>query len=136
MEGIKMKLKKAGSGFSLIEVLVSLSLVSLLITMTAELIVFSLMAKKKADSTTTQSRLAAGKLESLKAVPFDAEELREGEYSKTVRDGRGQNHRLQWRVENAAGGMKRVSVDVHPENAPEKPLSMGVYLLRELGPAP
>lgn len=131
-----MKPKKAGRGFSLIEVLVSLSLVSLLITMTAELIVFSLMAKKKADSTAMMAGLAAGKLESLKSVPFDAEKLREGEYSETVRDSRGRNHLLEWRVEQVTDALKRVGVDVRPENAPEKQLSMGVYLSRGLGSAP
>jgi len=125
---------KAPNGFSLIECLVSLALVIFLITGTVELIVLSLRAKQTADWNMRAASLISAKLESLKSVPFEAEEMRAGTYSETVREQRdGPVFRRTWTVEDPVVNMKRIQVAVSQEGVPARVAALALYISKDIG---
>ncbi len=63
-------------GFTLVEVLVSFALVFILITGTAQLTIHSLLVKRRADCNLRTAELASSKLEYLKSLPYESDELK------------------------------------------------------------
>lgn len=100
-------------GFTLIEVLVTLSLVTFLIAGTGELISLSLLAKKKAEAHAGVIHHLTDKLESLRSLPFEDPELRAGQYEEEIAaQGADPAFLVEWNIEDLAGGMKRIGIFV------------------------
>lgn len=128
-----MKKIKISRGFSLIEALISLALVSFLILGTGQLILHALWVKKGVEDRFEVMARAAQKLETLKAVPFESPELNEGDYSETSPDrNTGQKISCKWHVRELSPSLKRIEMDVHPVNHQEKRISLGLLISREL----
>ena len=123
-------------GFSLIEILVSMALALVLILGTAELIVYSLRAKKKGDLASGLARAATSRLDALRSLPFDAAGLEPGRYSETVLDELSRETlRLDWTVEEEER-MKRVFLATRSEDHPESELRLVLYISLDLGFGP
>jgi prepilin-type N-terminal cleavage/methylation domain-containing protein len=100
-------------GFTLIELLVTLSLVTFLIAGTGELISLSLLAKRKAEAHAGVIHLLTDKLEGLRSLPFDASELRAGQYEEGIAArGADPAFLVEWNIEDLSGGTKRIGIRV------------------------
>jgi hypothetical protein len=120
-------------GFSLIELLVSSSLIFFLITGTAQLIILSCGAKKKADFYLTAASHACSKLEYLKSLPFESAELDEGLHAESFKDNNSEEaFGREWKVEDIADNMKKVVVKIFSPNKPNKEATFLLLISREL----
>jgi len=121
-------------GFSLIEVLASMTLALLLLVGTAELITLSIWAKRKGDTTAALTQALSGRVESLKSLAFSPSGLAPGSYAETVRDGAGRGLYLhEWTVEDRGGRMTRVRVRVLPAGRPGAAASVVLWISKDLG---
>jgi prepilin-type N-terminal cleavage/methylation domain-containing protein len=100
-------------GFTLIETLVALGLVSFLIAGTAEMIGLALLTRRKAEACIEATRLLADKLERLRSLPFAHAGLEAGEYRETFEAAeKGGAYVMEWTVSDLPGRMKRVGIKV------------------------
>jgi len=96
-----MKRNMKQSGFSLIEVLEAMALVSFLLAGMGELLLHSLQAKRKTDTRFELTALLSAKLESLKTLPYDSAELQAGSHRLDIApEPRLGTVREEWRIEN------------------------------------
>lgn len=99
-------------GFTLIEVLVALTIVVILVAGAAELISLSLLLKKRADTHAAAARLVAEKLESLRGLPFGHEGLRAGANTETLGAAGEGVYVREWLIEDLSADRKRIGVHV------------------------
>jgi prepilin-type N-terminal cleavage/methylation domain-containing protein len=124
-------------GFSLIEVLVAMTLALILLLGTAELVTLSIWARRKGDTTAGLAQALSARAEGLKSLAFGPEGLPPGEYSETVRDEAGRGLYLhEWTVEDAGERMTRVRIKVSPAGRPEAGSSLVLWISKDLGFAP
>ncbi len=129
-----MKGQTNNRGFTLVEFLVSFTLVTLLITGMVQLTIHSLLVKRNADLNLKTSELASSLLEYFKSLPYESKELEEGLQSKTIReDGSLEVFRQEWRVENIFSNLKRIEVECFSEKHPLKKARLVLYISKELG---
>lgn len=127
----------ARAGFSLIESLVALSLGLILAAGGAQVLTFSLQAKRKGDLSTALNQVLLERLESLKALPFDDEALSEGEHAHLVSSEPGScRFEESWTVADEGDGMKRIALAVKAVGRPGPAVTAVLLICRELGFAP
>lgn len=121
-------------GVTLIEVLLSSSIVILLIMGLAQLTLHSLYVKRIADYRLRSAELASSKLEHLKSLPFDSAELDEStrEESIHVKGHQGHYQRV-WTIEDISLDMKKIEIECYFENYPKRKIRLALFLSRELG---
>jgi len=125
------------AGFSLIEVLVAMTLALILLLGTAELITLSIWAGRKGDMTAGLTQALSSRLAGLKAQAFAPGGLLPGDYSETVDDGAGRGRTLhQWTVEPAGDRMLKVKLKVSPAGRPGAAISVTFWISKGLGFAP
>ena len=121
-------------GFTLVEFLVSFTLVTLLLTGTIQLTIHSLLIKRNADLNLKTSELASSLLEYFKSLPYESEELKEGLKTETIQDeGSQEEFRREWRVVTLSPTLKRIEVECFSEKHPLKKTRLVLYLSKELG---
>ncbi len=121
-------------GFTLVEFLVSFTLVTLLLTGTVQLTIHSLLVKRNADLNLKTAELAISLLEYFKSLPYESEELKEGFQSEIFQEeGSLEAFRQEWRVENISPNLKRIEVECYSEKHPLKKIRLVLYLSKELG---
>lgn len=121
-------------GFTLVELLVSFALVFILITGTAQLTIHSLLVKRRADSKLGTAELASSKLEYLKSLPYESDELKEGFQVESVKgEGFLEIFWREWRIQDISSNMKRVEIEIFSEIYPQKKLRMVLFISRDLG---
>ena len=121
------------NGFSFIEVLIALAIISFLLAGTAELLIRSSALKRRADINLKMTTLVSSKLESLKSLPYESTELQANSYSEIIEGPSQQTFRREWTIEDISADMKKIGVTVYPENHPEKTFWIGLLLSRDLG---
>lgn len=128
-ETVKVKKK----GFSLLELLISSSLILFLIAGTAQLLGLSLSAKRNADFHFRAARLASSRLESLKSLSHDSPDLKTGAYEEFVIDPSSpEAFQIAWRVEDLDQSLKKVVLEFFSPNKPRRRAVFCVLLCREL----
>jgi len=121
-------------GFTLVEVLVSFALVFILIAGTAQLTIHSLLVKRRADCNLRTAELASSKLEYLKSLPYESDELKEGFQMESVKaEGLLETFWREWRIQDISSNMKRVEIEIFSENYPQKNLRMVLFISKDLG---
>ena len=121
-------------GFTLVEVLISFALVFILITGTAQLTVHSFLIKRRADCNLRIAQLASSKLEYLKSLPYESDELKQGFQMESVRgEGLLETFWREWRIQDISSSMKRVEIETFSENYPQKNLRMVLFISKDLG---
>lgn len=121
-------------GFSLIEVLVAMTLALLLVVGAAELLTLSLWAKRKGDITATLTQALTARLETLKSRPFEDGALSPGEYAETVRGEPGGCLIAEaWDVTDDGDGMKRIGLRVRYAGRPGPETAAVLFISRDLG---
>ena len=120
-------------GFTLIEALISLAVVSFLILGTGQILVHALAVKKSVDEQMEACSLAAAKLEQLKARSFGSADLAAGDGSDEIRGGSvAADFTREWRIEDVSDGLKRVEITAFSRSRPGRKVRMALYLVREL----
>ena len=121
-------------GFTLVEFLVSFTLVTLLITGTVQLTVHTLLIKRNADLNMRTAELASSFLEHIKSLPYESAELKEGSGEESIKeDGSLETFIRQWNVTDVAPNIKRIEVECFSENRRFKKTRLVLYLSKELG---
>jgi prepilin-type N-terminal cleavage/methylation domain-containing protein len=121
-------------GFSLIEVLVAMTLALLLIVGTAEILTCSLYAKRKGDLTAALTQALTDRLESLRSLTFDAAALAPGPHTETARVSPGDRSVVEeWEVADDGTGMKLVRLSVRSTGRPGPGQSAVLFISRDLG---
>jgi prepilin-type N-terminal cleavage/methylation domain-containing protein len=130
-----MTLKNRGKcrGFSFIEVLLAMALISFLLSGTAELVIRSISLNKKAEVNLQMAALVSSKLECLKSLPYESGELQAASYNEILEGRFPEVYLREWMIEDISSNMKRIELTVYPENHPEKTLRISLFLSRELG---
>jgi type IV pilus assembly protein PilV len=122
------------NGFSLIEVLISFVLATCLLLGTAGLAVHSLVVKKRAEDNLKMVELASSKLEYFKTLPFESKELEGGFRSERITEKNSQEiFEREWKIEDRKDRLKRIEIEVFPENNPQKRVRVALLISRELG---
>lgn len=128
------KFKNYNQGFTLIELLISFSIIMLLILGGIQLILHSILVKRRSDYSVTSAELASSKLEYFKSLPFENEELNEGFKREVLKgDTLLGSYRREWRIQNVSSDMKKIEMECFSENCPEKKIRLVLYLSRKLG---
>ncbi len=128
-----MRNKTSRRGFSLIELLISSALILFLISGTAQLLVFSLAANRTADSHFAAARLASSRLEKLKSLPFDDENLQAGRHGEDIADPASPEvFSMRWEVEDKEDDLKKIILAIHPRGQPQRTTVFCLLLCREL----
>jgi len=124
-------------GFTLVEVIVAMSLALVLIIGAAEMLTLALGAKRRADVTAALTHALTDRLESLKSRPFDDPALAAGEYAETGRVEPGRSLvAASWRIEDDGDGVKRVTLRLRYAGKPGPETTAGAFILRDLGFGP
>jgi Tfp pilus assembly protein PilV len=126
-------IKSKEQGFTLLELLVSFVLVILLITATAQLTIHSLLIQKRADCNLRTAELASSKLEYLKSLPYESDELKEAVLTESIEEGSFNTYQREWRIEEVASNMKKIEIKCFAQSCPSKNIKLILFLSRELG---
>jgi len=123
-----------GSGFSMIELLIAMSITSILILGTAQLTLHSIHLKRKSDCLVRAAELASTTLEHFKSLPYDSMELEDAEYEESIEDERT-NHLFfrSWTIRRVSASLKKIEVDCFAKNYPRKKMRAALFFSRELG---
>jgi prepilin-type N-terminal cleavage/methylation domain-containing protein len=127
------KNKKTRQGFSFIEVLIAMALISFLLAGTAELVIRSLALERKADVNLKMAGLVQAKLEGLKSLPYESGELQADSYNEMVEESSEETFLREWTIEDTSSNMKRIGLAVCPESHPEKMFRISLFLSKDLG---
>ena len=120
-------------GFSLIELLISSSLILFLIAGTAQLLGLSLVAKRNADFHFRAARLASSRLELFKSLSHDSPELEAGTHEEVIIDPSSpESLRIAWRVEDLDKNLKKVVLEFFSPNKTRRKAVFCLLLCREL----
>lgn len=132
---IFLNLKRIKSdGFSLIELLVAMSIISIFILGTAQLTLHSIHLKLKSDCLVKSAEFASASLERFKSLPYDSQELEDSEYEEAIEDDRtNQFFYRRWKIRRDSASLKRIEVDCYAKNHPRKRTHVVLLLSRELG---
>lgn len=121
-------------GFSLVELLISLCLLTFLITATAQVIIHSFFCKRRAEINLKLAELVSLKLEYLKSLPCESDELKEGYRSESLKGSSSQEILIRtWRIQDISSSMKRVEIEVFSKRYPQKSVRLVLFISRELG---
>ncbi len=121
-------------GFTLIELLISFALIAFLIAGIAQLTVHSLFVQRRAECALRAAELASSKLEYLKSLPYDSDELKPAIINERLKErGSRKTFWREWRIEDVSSRLKRVEIECFAEICPQKRTRVILYLCRELG---
>jgi prepilin-type N-terminal cleavage/methylation domain-containing protein len=125
-----MKLK----GFTLIELLISFTILVILVTGAAQLTIHSVFVKRRSDIAVRSAELASAKLEYLKALPFESEELAEGSSVDRFQDiPRSESYQRKWQIYEVSSNLKRIEIECNSESCPKKGVRLVLLYSREMG---
>jgi len=121
-------------GFSLLEFLISFTLLTFVIIATAQVIIHSFFVKKQAEINSKIADLASLKLEYFKSLPYESEELSEGQKSEYLKDDASlQIYKRSWKIQDISSSMKRIEIEVFSQTEPQKKTRLALFISRELG---
>jgi len=121
-------------GFTFIEVIISLFLLSFLILSTTQLILHSILIKNKSDNSLISAEIAASKLEYLKSLPFESEELKEASCTEIIEKGWAKKTFCTIiNINDVSLNMKEIEIESFAENCPEKKTRLILFISRHLG---
>ena len=121
-------------GFSQLEFLISFTLLIFVITATAQVIIHSLFAKRRAEINSKIIELAVLKLEYFKSLPYESNELSPGQKSESLKgDVSLQTYTRSWKIQDISSNLKKVEMEVSSQKGPQKKTRLVLFISRELG---
>lgn len=129
-----MKGQTNNRGFTLVEFLVSLTLVTFLLTGTVQLTIYSLFVKRNADLNLKITEHASSLFEHFKSLPYESEELKEGLVAETIKEEDSfETFIRKWKIEEISPHLKEIELEVTSEKYSQKKIRLVLYISRELG---
>ena len=121
-------------GFSLLEFLISFTLLTFVIIATAQVIIHSFFAKKQAEINSKIADLACLKLEYFKSLPYESKELSKGQKSEYIKDDASlQIYKRSWKIRDISSSLKSIEIEVFSQTEPQKKTRLALFICRELG---
>ena len=125
---------KKSEGFSLIELLISFTIITLFILGTAQLLLYSLAIKSSCANNMSAAGISRTKLEYFKSLPYNSPELDPGERSEIILAlGKKDSYLIRWNILELNLHLKRIEIECHPSEHPIKKTHIILYLSQELG---
>ncbi len=129
-----MKDQTNNRGFTLVEFLVSFTLVTMLLTGTVQLTIHSLLVKRNAELNLKIAEHASALCEYFKSLPYESEELQEGLISETLKEkDSSETFIRKWKIEEISPHLKEIELEVISEKHSQKKIRLVLYISRELG---
>lgn len=126
--------RRKDGGFSLIEVLVAAALALFMVAAGAALGASALRADLKAGLVSAATDALLATAERLKSLPLESGELADGGHEENVVSAESRHRlRLSWTVEDAAPGLKKVSLEALPEARAGAGVGLTLYISRQMG---
>lgn len=118
----------------MIELLIALTITSILILGTAQLTLHSIHLKRKSDCLVRAAELMADQLEHFKSLSYDCTDLEENEVEETFKDAR-LNHVFfrEWTIQSDSPTLKRIEISCFAKNHPRKRARTALLLSKALG---
>jgi Tfp pilus assembly protein PilV len=130
--GVRREKMKA-PGFTMIETLLASCLTLLIIVATAQLMARSLAAQNRADFHFRASVLASSKLEHLKSLAFDSQDLVAGLHQEVIVDGlTGEIYQVESNIAETGESAKTVVLRISPQTRPQWQAVFCLILSKEL----
>ncbi len=121
-------------GLTFIEVMVSLFVFSVLVLGTSQLILHSIIVQERCTNRLASLELAANKIEYLKSLVFDHDELREGfREEEAEKYENKKTFLLSITIKDISLNMKRIEVSSSVKGKKDKKINLAVYMSREIG---
>ena len=121
-------------GFTLVEFLVSFTLVTLLLTGTVQLTIHSLLVRRNAELNFKIAEHASVLCEHFKSLPYESEELKEGLIAETITEqDSSETFIRKWKIEEISPRLKKIELEVTSEKFSQKKIRLVLYVSRELG---
>jgi prepilin-type N-terminal cleavage/methylation domain-containing protein len=126
--------KKDLYGFTLLELLISFAIVAILLLGAAQLTLHSLHVKRTSDYSLESAELASDKLEYLKSLPFESQELEESVNVESIKSQkRNDIFRLEWIIYDVSMNMKKIEVECYSVSCVYKKARLVLLYSKELG---
>jgi prepilin-type N-terminal cleavage/methylation domain-containing protein len=111
-----MKGQANNRGFTLVEFLVSLTLVTFLLTGTVQLTIYSLLVKRNAELNFKIAEHASSLFEHFKSLPYESKELKEGLVAETIKEEDSfETFIRKWKIEEISPHLKEIELEVTSE---------------------
>ena len=121
-------------GYSLIEVLWIMGLVSFLLAGMGEILFRSFQAERSADETTKKTALLSAALEGLKTKSFGSTDLAPGEYAGIAETAPGGKEiRSEWKIDQPAPGLKKVECGLYFQGESGRAIRAALLISEALG---
>jgi len=126
--------KRGRRGYSLIEVLWVMALVSFLLAGMADLILGAIRAGRKSEETARKAALLGAALEGFKSLPYGNAALAEGDYeAAALLFPGGRSVRTAWHISAGAERLKRIDFRLFLEGEEENAIRSALLISEALG---
>ena len=128
-----MHIRKQTKGFSLIDLLVAMTITSFLIMGIAQLMCHAILIKRKTDCSLRAAELACQEIEHLRTTVVSSETA-ETSQAEEFEDEKV-NHRFfrEWIIQDVSSAEKKIELDCYAINYPRKRTRIALTLSTELG---
>lgn len=121
-------------GYSLIEVLITMAIVSMIVVGSAEMLIQAVRIQRKADANLDMTGLASARLEEIRGRSRGMSGGSSDPGGVFTASGRRNTAFIgAWRTESTDGILDRIVFEIRPELKPEAMLSLRILICRELG---
>jgi Tfp pilus assembly protein PilE len=129
-----MKEKTNNRGFTLVEFLISFTLVTLLLTGTVQLAIYALLVKRNAELNFKIAEQASSLLEYFKSLPYESEALKDCSIEEAIKEeDSSETFIRKWKIEEISHHLKKIELEVTSEKYSQKKIRLVLYISRELG---
>jgi len=126
--------KKRQHGFTLLELLISFSIVAILLLGAAQLTLYSLHVKRTSDCSLESAEMASDKLEYLKSLPFESGELEESSSEERIQSHRRNDiYERKWVISDFSLNLKKIEVECFSISCVQKKTRLVLFFSKELG---
>jgi prepilin-type N-terminal cleavage/methylation domain-containing protein len=126
--------QKCQDGFTLVELLICFSIIAILLLGAAQLTLYSLYVKRTSDSALESAMLASEKLEYLKSLPYESDELKESAATESI-ESRQRNDTFvrECRISDFSEDMKNIVVECYSLGSAHKKIRLLILCSQHLG---
>jgi prepilin-type N-terminal cleavage/methylation domain-containing protein len=126
--------KNGQDGFTLLELLISFSLVAILLLGAAQLTLYSVQIKRTSDCILESAELASEKLEYLKSLPFECEELQEQIAMESIESQKRSDLFLrEYRIHDISTSIKKIEVECFSSSLVRRKVGLLLLYSKALG---
>lgn len=126
--------EKSKRGFTFIELLISSSIILVIILALIQFSIHALILNRRSNYSIESTELVASKLEYLKSLSFDSQELNECfDYELIKAPPLKGYYRREWKIQDLSSRLKKIEVKCYFEACPEKKIKIVLFLSKELG---